>query len=302
MDRSNLPTSWGRRALSFLVGRSGLRAVEVGYWQRRFNATDVRASVASAVAGAPLIQSPVPHLVVEPLLPADVYDLLVKNLPEPSAFGTERSGTLPLGSGGGDTVSPLTRLAWEFVDQDIARTIAETAVPRLRPYLRQGYAELFGPDGADQVAASPHSARGGHFTLHRRSPLDRPHVPPKDGSVTVLLGLAPRGSAPRVRLALHAIDGHFAPVRIGTSYPEAHGCLCRPIAQLPLHANSAVILVNTGKAQSLEPLPSLESEGALGYAFSCQIGPERSSLVDVAATLPAAAQQGWLDLLTERQP
>jgi hypothetical protein len=101
-----------------------------------------------------------------------------------------------------------------------------------------------------------------------------------------------------VRVALHAIDGHFAPVRIGVSYPEEHGCTCRPIGQLPLNANSAVILVNTGNAQSLEPLAPLETGGALGYVFGCQIGPERRSLIDVAATLPAAAQQGWLGLLT----
>jgi hypothetical protein len=363
MDQSN-PVPWRRRALSFLIERSGLRAQleerwrrdiarsvaegrkgtaatspvldanERGPWEQaadtqiaecithlaasrqalavlrqRIDALegamslarrhDIRASVASAVAEAPLILDPVPHLIAEPLLPADVYDLLVRSLLEPSAFGAEHSGNPSVGLEGLDTISPPTRMVCDFADSEIARTIAETAIPRLRPYLHRRYAELFGADKADAVAASPHSSRGGRLTPHRRGHVDRPHVPPKDSAVTVILALAPPGGAAPMCLALHAIDGCFAPVRIGVSYPEDHGCTCRPIARLPLRTNAAVLLTNTGTAQSIESRPPLEAKEAVGYTFSCQLGPDRSVLVDVAASLPPAAQQGWLGLLTE---
>jgi hypothetical protein len=260
------------------------------------NTADVCGHVARAVSAAPLDPAPCAHLVIDEVFPPDFYQLLVESLPAPEFFLSRDPIKMNLRPARFKIVPALTRAVWEFVDADVTRTIADVALRRLQPYLHARCEAMFGAGRADAALAIPHRAFGGRIMLRRPGYLQRPHLDPKRSSATVLIYVARPGDPEGVGTALFALSSPVLPVRTSTYYPEDHGVTCTPVKRVPFRPNTAVVFVNAEGAHGAEIPKASAAESFQRYAFMYYIGPDLPELLRFVATLPTAAQQGWLGL------
>jgi hypothetical protein len=126
--------------------------------------------IRAAVAGAPLQLEPFPHVVVDNLLPAPLYDALITGLPPLELFGekpvNKQHLNVPL-----DLGPEYARHIWRFMGSTVTQKMIMPAVlekfrePELsgagrRPRCHIGHGELGRPD-------SPASPRLSHFSASR---------------------------------------------------------------------------------------------------------------------------------------
>ena len=262
----------------------------------RFDPRAISEHVTQAVNAAALDPLPCAHLVIEELFPPDFYSLLVDSLPEPAFFPSRDPIKMNLRPVNFKVVPALTRLMWEFVDADVTRSIADSALKRLNPFIRSRYAAMFGDQYADTVMALPHRAFGGRLMLRRPGYSQKPHLDPKRSSATVLIYVARPGDPEEVGTAFYSLADTVSPVRTSTYYPQDHGVACTLVKHVPFRPNTAVVFVNAEGAHGAEIPKGVAPDDLLRYAFMHYIGPDVPQLLQFVSTLPPTEQQGWLGL------
>ena len=110
----------------------------------RLDAARIGAHVRAAIAAAPLVEEPFEHLVVESLLPADVYDLLIEAIPPEPFFDAhdpiKRNLRFPMEFG-----PALSAAVWAFFDDVVTRQMIRPAVvERFHAPLQRHYDAIFG--------------------------------------------------------------------------------------------------------------------------------------------------------------
>src|SRR5262249_348257 len=159
----------------------------------------------------------------------EFYEWVTDSLPEPDFFASRDPIKMNLRPAQFKIVPRLTRLVWEFIDNDVTRTIADAALPRLTPFVRARYAAMFGDREAEAVLALPDRAFGGRLMLRRPGYTQKPHLDPKRSSATVLIYCARPGDPENIGTALYSMANPVSPVRTSTYYPEDHGVACTPV-------------------------------------------------------------------------
>ena len=143
------------------------------------NPSRVLAHVRAAIERAPLEHDPFPHAVVEDLLPADLYNEVVRAIPPKVFFSGEpqkQNLRLPV-----DEAPALTCRVWGFVEDVIARdAIVPAVIDKFRQPLRSHYATIFGPASCDRAEAMPQAPSGGRIMLRRAGTTSRHIATPSD--------------------------------------------------------------------------------------------------------------------------
>jgi len=137
--------------------------------------------------------------VVDQLLPADVYDLLIDTIPPEPFFDDrdpiKRNLRFPMELG-----PTLTEMVWEFFDQIVTDEMIRPAVlERFAGPLQRHYDSIFGADYRERALAMPHRVNSGRLMLRRRGYHLDAHRDPKHSMLTCLVYLARPGDGPAVR-------------------------------------------------------------------------------------------------------
>lgn len=259
----------------------------------------IGAHVTKAVAEAEVRTHPMPHLVIERLLPPEVYELLLRAMPPVEVFQDRDPVKQDFEMGALDTAPALSRLVWRFFDDDlVGGVLASALLRRLAPAVAAHYAETGGPGFGEQAAAIPHRSFAGRIQLRRPGYSLQPHLDPKRVVITGLIYFARPGDDPSYGTQLFSVDRGFVSAGIKTYFPEQHGLSCTVASTVPYMPNTMLAFVNSGAAHGA----TLPREAPLKerYAYQFYIKPDDGALKRLLAGLPEDARAPWAELFTPK--
>ncbi|MGE0393549.1 MAG: hypothetical protein AB7I25_03745 [Vicinamibacterales bacterium] len=258
----------------------------------------VTAHIRDAIAAATLQTDPFPHIVVEHLLPDDVYALALQAIP-PRVFFTDQDPVkqnMKVPMEFGPTVAARF---WAFVDTVVAQQAIGPAVfEKFAEPLRAHYETLFGRAALDRARALPLSVSAGRLMLRRPGYHLDPHRDPKRAVVTSLLYFARPHDSEAHGTQIFRVAGDREATFTETYYPEEAGGRCELVKLVPFRPNTALMFVNSGGAHGAD-IPADASRKIERYAFQFYIGPDADALQTLIGALPPERQAMWRSRKTD---
>ena len=248
--------------------------------------------VRRAVAAAPLLTDPYEHVVVERVLPDDVYDLLISAIP-PVVFFDDRDPIkqnlwFPMEYG-----PTLSSTAWDFMDDVITRlAIRPAVIEKFHDPLQRYFASVFGAAFTERANALPQSASGGRLMLRRPGYHLGPHRDPKRSILTCLLYLARDGDSDTYGTQIfRVVDDEDAGYK-QTYYPEEEGRTCELVKVVPFRRNAMLVSLNSRGAHGATIPPDAPAD-LERYTYQFYVAPQREALSALVKSLPAAQRAKW---------
>ena len=252
----------------------------------------IEAHVRAAIAVAPLHCDPYEHIVVEQLLPDDVYRLAADAIPPVTFFGerdpVKQDLPLPLEFG-----PMLATRVWNFMDAVVARHIIRPAVvTKFDASLQRHYDAIFGESHRSRASDMPQSAAGGRLMLRRPGYHLAPHRDPKRSLVTCLLYVARPGDCETYGTQIFRVldDGEASYKQ--TYFPEEEGRRCELVKSVPFRANSMLAFLNSRGAHGAS-IPSDAPATLERYTYQFYIAPQAEALTALIKTLPPERRAMW---------
>ena len=237
------------------------------------DATRAQAHVRAAVAAAPLIAAPAPHMRIPAVLPDDAYQALLAALPPDSCFSQRDPLKQNFKPRRGQLAPEYAMQAWTFFEQEVvAGALLPALLERFRPHLDEAYRDKYGDRAAD-VAALPLEATGGRLMLRRPGYHLAPHLDPKRVLVTCLVYLARPGDDEEFGTQFFRLDRPPAIDRTNTYFPEVHGYRCEPASTQAFTPNTAVAFLNHGIAHGAR-IPESAPADTRRYAYQFYVAPD----------------------------
>jgi len=265
-------------------------------WERRDDVAGIRrwldrapieTHVAAVVADAALEHDPFPHLVVEPLLPPDIYARLLDALPPPVFFAGGRDEHWAVPSG----VAPLySRQVWAFVANTLAGDILYRALnAKLEPVVRD-YVRTFCPALPADTAVALHPSDG-RIMLRRPGYTLEPHRDPKWGFVTALMYLARPGDSEEFGTQLYRVRDD--PEAASGSVHYLDRAQCELVRQVPFRANSMLVFVNSVGAHGASIPADAQPANLERYLYQFRLGPTSKVISRILSLMPPEKAALW---------
>jgi hypothetical protein len=261
------------------------------------NLEPVKARVREAVSRATFHRDPSAHVVIDDLLPADFYELLVDSMPPAALFEPIDRVKADFRPFDGPSATLVSRLVWQTFEQDLVDgVLRETLLDRFRPVLEPHYARLVGDDVAAEAASLPMRAAG---RLMRRVPGYRlgPHLDPKRVLITGLLYCARPGDSEEYGTSLYRVNRPFVAPFLKTYYPREDGLECTVVKTISFTANRFIAFINADAAHGAElPRDAAQQDR---YAYQFYIQPDADRFDDLLRRVPAEIQALWQEPRTQ---
>lgn len=252
----------------------------------------ITSHVRKAIAAAPLQLDPFPHIVVDRLLPVDVYKLLLKAIPPPAFFSDrdpiKQNLRIPIGFGPELSVRVL-----DFLEEVIARRVIRPAVlERFHEPLQGHYDTIFGPGLRVRASQMPQSVSGGRVMLRRPGYHLSAHRDPKRAMLTYLLYFARSSDSETYGTHIYRVlnDGETGYTQ--TYYPEQDGRTCELVKMVPYRPNTMLVFLNSGGAHGAT-IPDDAPQDLERYTYQFYLGPEGDALEALIHDLPPERQAMW---------
>lgn len=248
--------------------------------------------VRRAIAEAPLVDDPYEHTSIARLLPADVYDLLIRAIP-PAEFFDDRKPVkqnLPLPIEFGPALSVAV---WGYMDDVIARRIIRPAVvEKFRAALQRHFEDMFGPALVERANALPQAASGGLLMLRRPGYHIGPHRDPKRAMITCLFYLAREGDNEAYGTQLFRVAGDAQADYKQTYYPEEQGRKCELVKVVPFRPNTLLVFLNSRGAHGAT-IPRDAPAHVERYTYQFYVAPQNEALSALVKSLPPEHRARW---------
>ena len=248
--------------------------------------------VRRAVAAATLITDPYEHIVIDRLLPDDVYDLLIRAIP-PSEFFEDRDRikqnlTFPMEYG-----PALAASAWGYFDEVIAKRIIRPAVfEKFHEPLQGHFRSVFGDAFLDQANALPQAASGGRLMLRRPGYHLDPHRDPKRSMLTCLMYLARAGDSEEHGTQIFRVQDDEDADYKQTYYPGAAGHACELVKVVPYRPNTMLVFLNSRGAHGATS-PADAPAALERYTYQFYVAPLNEALSTLIKSLPPERRAKW---------
>jgi hypothetical protein len=256
----------------------------------------VRNHVTAAIASAEVVSEPTTHMVVDEILPAEVYELLAGAIPPTDLFPDRDPVKRDFEMSALDAAPPLTSRMWRLFDERIvAAIVAPLVFERLREAVVDHYAETGGAAFGREAAAIPHRTFAGRIQLRRPGYHLKPHLDPKRVAITGLFYFPRAGDSGDYGTQFFAVDRPFVASGMSTFFPDSIGARCTLARTVPYRANSMLVFVNSRAAHGAE-LP-LDASLRERYAYQFYVKPNDNELKKLLRSLPAEARASWEQIL-----
>ena len=248
--------------------------------------------VQRAIAAATLLTDPYEHMVVERLLPDDVYDLLVRAIPPAEFFDDhdriKQNLTFPMEYG-----PTLTADVWGYLDEVISRRIIRPAVlEKFHEPLQEYFRSVFGDDFMTRASALPQAASGGRLMLRRPGYHLDPHRDPKRSMLTCLMYLAREGDSEAHGTEVFRVHGDEEADYKQTYYPRAKGHRCELVKVVPFRPNTMLVFLNSRGAHGATIPPDAPAD-LERYSYQFYVAPLNEALATLIKSLPPAQRAKW---------
>ena len=252
----------------------------------------VAAHVRASIESAPIILEPYEHMVVDDLLPKDVYDLLIEAIPPEPFFDDhdpiKRNLRFPMELG-----PALSAMVWGFFDEVVTEQMIRPAVlARFRDPLERHYDSIFGVEHCARAALMPHRVNSGRLMLRRRGYHLDPHRDPKHSMLTCLVYFARPGDDEAFGTQIFSVADDTDADYKQTYYPEQAGHPCTLVKVVPFRPNSMLVFLNSRGAHGAS-IPADAPESLARYSYQFYIGPEKEALGALVRQLPDARRRMW---------
>jgi len=243
--------------------------------------------VSAAVDAAVLESHPFPHMVVEPLLPPEVYDGILAAVPPPVFFqgGRDEHWAVPSG------VAPLySRQVWAFVANTLAGDILYRAINRRFGPCVRDYVRTFCPDLPEDADVALHPSDG-RIMLRRPGYDLEPHRDPKWGFVTALMYLARPGDSEEFGTQLYRVSDDPEATSGSVHYVERSRC--ELVKAVPFRANSMLVFMNSVGAHGAGIPPDAQPATLERYLYQFRLGPTTKAIKRLLSLMPADKVPLW---------
>ncbi len=288
-----------RRQLARLTRASAVDAEQLDRLRHVADVWDPRAieaHVHAAVAAAPVLTDPFPHIVIEPLLPPDAFGVLLDAVPPEEFFEGEKHLDLR-GLGLATTIVPqLSRVIWRSLRHDVVgRVLGPALAERFRPFARDFLRISLGEEFVDEALSLRLHPHGLRLMLRRPGWNLPPHLDPRDQFISTLLYLARPGEPETYGTQLFRVHReNFVAGWANTYYPEEEGLRCELAKTMPYRGNLCVSFLNLGGGAHGAALPPDAQPADLRrLVFQFYMGPDREELEALVDRLPADRQIAW---------
>ena len=248
--------------------------------------------VRHAIATAEMRSDPIDYIVVERLLPDDVYELLLKAIPPAVFFSDEdpikQNMTFPV------VFAPaLTMRGWNFMDEVVSgKGILPATLEKFHEPLQGHYDTIFGPEARERANRLPRRSSGGRLMLRRPGYHLAPHRDPKRSLVTCLMYLARPGDSEAHGTQIFRVSGEAEANYKQTYYPEANGQTCELAATVPFRPNTMLAFLNSRGAHGAT-IPHDAPSDLERYSYQFYVAPEQEALHKLLRDLPKSRRAMW---------
>ena len=259
---------------------------------RTLDGERVAAHVRHQIGTAPILSEPFEHIIVERLLPDDVYQLLLQAIP-PLAFFSDTDPIkqdLPIPMEFGPAYHMRV---WGFVDATLAQRIITPAVmARFHEPLQRHYDVIFGPGSRELANGLPPSTSGGRLMLRRPGYHLSPHRDPKRSLLTCLLYLAKPGDDEAHGTRLYRVTDDAEAHYKQTYYPEREGHPCELVKVVPFRPNSMLVFLNSKGAHGAG-IPESAPATTERCSYQFYVAPDNAALAALLKSLPPDRREMW---------
>lgn len=267
--------------------RFAARAAE---FAANIDARRVAAHVRRAVELSALHVDPCPHIVVQDLLPEDLYDEMLSALPATVFFKrhdpTREEIQVPF------VFAPAySRAVWDFymervVEETLIPALAEKFEPALDEFLARHWPSL----GSWQQSGIRLRVTNSRLLLRRPGYVIRPHRDPRWAFFTCLVYLQKRGAhhvygTQLYRLRTERDAVHSSPFWVDESE-------CELVKDVAGGRNSALIFLNSTGVHGASIPPDAPAD-LERYVYQGQLGPDDATRARLIDLLSGDARAGW---------
>ena len=246
----------------------------------------IESHVLDSVARAPLATNPFPHVIVEDLLPPEIYARIIDAVPPPVFFAGTKDEHWAVPSG----IAPLyCRTVWAFVANTLVGDVLHRALNARFKVLLREYVREFCPAFPDNEPLALHPSDG-RLMLRRPGYNLTPHRDPKWGFVTAILYLARPGDSEEYGTQLYAVrDDTEAPS--GSVY-YVEPSQCELVRAVPFRPNSMLVFLNSVGAHGAS-IPSDAPPRVERYIYQFRLGPTSKMIANILQRMPPDKASQW---------
>jgi hypothetical protein len=267
--------------------RSGDR---IAAFRAMVNPDVVKEHARQAAARAQLQWNPCPYVVLDRVLPEDVYTKLVKSLPSPVFFDkvTEDRDEMPVPF----LFAPAySRLVWglfhDVIEQALLPALVETFRPALDQFIRASWPTL-GSWVESQITLRVANPR---LMLRRPGYVIKPHRDPRWAFLTAIFYLSPRNAEQAYgtqlyRLRVERDEPHNSPF-----WPDPEEC--ELVRDVPGTGNTALVFCNWTGAHGAY-IPADAPPDFLRYVYQARFSPDPATKARLIDLLEAEARDRWV--------
>ncbi len=259
-------------------------------FQSRIDIGRVQAHVRSAVDSAVLHHDPCAYLVVDNLLPEDLYDEMLSALPSTVFFKrhdqTREEMQVPF------VFAPAySRLVWDFfMTAVVEQTLIPALTAKFRPALDDFLATNWPTLGDWPQSGLALRVGNSRLLLRRPGYVIRPHRDPRWAFLTCLIYLQKRGAdhiygTQLYRLKQERQATHNSPFWVDESE-------CDLVQDVPGGRNSALIFLNSTGVHGASIPPDAPSD-LERYVYQVQLSPDDATRRRLIDMLAGEQQAGW---------
>ena len=266
-------------------------------FQALVNPEHVRAHVQQAITRARLETDPCPYVVLDRIVPDEVYDALVEALPSPVFFKKSSVNraeiTVPF-----PFAPAYSRTAWglfyDVVEQTILPALVDMFRPALDEFVRKSWPSLGSWTQSGLSLEVAHS----RMMLRRAGYHIKPHRDPRWAFLTAIFYLAPRDTEQLYgtqfyRLKVERDEAHSSPL-------WAHPDECELVRDVSGIGNSAVVFLNSTGVHGAS-IPEDAPEDFLRYVYQVQFSPNEAMRARLVELLDAGARARWTSVADKAQ-
>lgn len=256
--------------------------------RKMLRTTPSEAKVAAAIGGAELHLEPFPYMVVDDLVPAELYDALLRGIPPVELFENKPARKQHLDVP--FALAPLySQRVWRYMASEI---IGKVITPRLIERFRAQIDEWISRNWPDLPPESVElHGTSGRIMFRRRGYRILPHRDPKWAFITCILYLARPGDDEAWGTQLYAVDkdqqaGSAAPYWIDEKD-------CRLVEDVKFRPNRLLAFLNSVGAHGACIPVDAQPETLERYIYQFRVGPTPDAISMLKSMLPEERQPLW---------
>jgi len=265
-------------------------AERVPQFQAKADPRRVRGHVCHSAGIAPLRTDPCPYLVIDDLVPEDLYDEMLSALPSPVFFKQEKTREelqVPFGF-----APAYSRMVWDFFFSNaIENGLVPAVTDRFRPSLDALVARYWPRLRTWEASGLKLHVSNSRLLLRRPGYVIKPHRDPRWHFVTCLIYLRKRDAGEAYGTQLYRLRQEREPSHNSPFWFEFDECDL--VADIPAARNSALVFFNSAGAHGAS-IPA-DAPGALErYVYQVQFGPDKTTRQELARALAPEDRAGWV--------